>query len=108
MLSERMVEMGYIDSISHPMVGTVLKRNSLKPHLVKEWYVSQEQSATFTACMENVLGVYSSPCDEDCPVVCMDEKPLQLLAEARRGHRKVTVPLFRITNTYTVGYIFLH
>ena len=33
--------------------------------------------------MEDVLAVYSRPYDEQCPVVCMDEKPLQLLAEVQ-------------------------
>lgn len=88
LLSERMVEMGYIDSISHTAVGTALKRNSLKPHLVEEWCIPQKQSAAFAASMEDVLEVYSHPYDEARPVVCMDEKPLQLLAETRRGHCK--------------------
>ena len=35
--------------------------------------------------MEDVLEVYSRPYDERRPVVCMDEKPVQLLAEAREG-----------------------
>ena len=33
--------------------------------------------------MEDVLGVYELPYDENRPVVCMDEKPYQLLGEAR-------------------------
>lgn len=33
--------------------------------------------------MEDILEVYSRPYDEKFPVVCMDEKPLQLLADAR-------------------------
>ena len=36
--------------------------------------------------MEDVLEVYSRPYDERCLVVCMDEKPVQLLAEAREGY----------------------
>ena len=35
--------------------------------------------------MEDVLEVYSRPYDAKHPVVCMDEKPAQLLAEARDG-----------------------
>ena len=35
--------------------------------------------------MEDVLEVYSRPYDETRPVVCMDEKPVQLLGEAREG-----------------------
>ena len=38
--------------------------------------------------MEDVLEVYSRPYNKQYPVVCMDEKPLQLLDEARRGRRK--------------------
>ena len=37
--------------------------------------------------MEDVLTVYSRPYDEDYPVVCMDEKPIQLFANARKGFR---------------------
>ena len=33
--------------------------------------------------MEDVLEVYSQPYDPEIPVVCMDEKPYQLLGEAR-------------------------
>jgi hypothetical protein len=35
--------------------------------------------------MEDVLEVYSRPYNETLPVVCMDEKPVQLLAQAREG-----------------------
>ena len=34
--------------------------------------------------MEDVLAVYERPYDEECPVICMDEKPYQLLDEARQ------------------------
>ena len=33
--------------------------------------------------MEDILDVYELPYDPLCPVVCMDEKPYQLLGEAR-------------------------
>lgn len=80
--------MKYIDSISHTTVGHVLKKNHLKPQLVKEWCIPKEQSVEFAACMEDVLEVYSRPYDEDYPVVCMDEKSLQLLGEVRKSQRK--------------------
>ncbi len=35
--------------------------------------------------MEDVLAVYARPYDPAYPVVVMDEKPLQLLADARAG-----------------------
>lgn len=36
----------------------------------------------FVAAMEDVLIVYSRPYDKDYPVVCIDEKPVQLFANA--------------------------
>ncbi len=34
--------------------------------------------------MEDVLDVYQQAYDPDCPVICMDEKPYQLLGETRQ------------------------
>jgi hypothetical protein len=34
--------------------------------------------------MEDVLDVYQLPYDANCPVICMDEKPYQLLNEVRQ------------------------
>lgn len=45
------------------------------------WCIPPKQNAEFVAHMEDVLEVYSRPYDEKKPVVCMDEKPFQLLDE---------------------------
>ena len=45
------------------------------------WCIPPKQNASFVANMEDVLSVYERAYDEDCPVVCMDEKPFQLLDE---------------------------
>jgi len=47
------------------------------------WCIPPEQSAAFVAAMEDVLEVYARSYDPERPVVCMDEKPYQLLGEAR-------------------------
>ena len=47
----------------------------------KMWCIPPKQSAEFAARMEDILEVYSRPFDENRPVVCMDEKPFQLLDE---------------------------
>lgn len=65
--------------------GSHSKKNEYKPHLKKCWCIPSGHSAAFVAAMEDVLEVYSRPYDERRPVVCMDEKPVQLLAEAREG-----------------------
>ena len=43
------------------------------------WCIPPDQNADFVAKMEDVLAVYQRPYDEKFPVVCMDEKPFQLL-----------------------------
>jgi transposase len=48
------------------------------------WCIPPEQDAEFVWAMENVLEVYHRPYDPRRPVVCMDEKPRQLVAETRR------------------------
>ena len=45
------------------------------------WCIPPKQNADFVAHMEDVLSVYARPYDPKRPVVCMDEKPFQLLGE---------------------------
>jgi hypothetical protein len=45
--------------------------------------IPPEADAEFVAGMEAVLDVYSRPYDPACPVLCMDEQPVQLLKETR-------------------------
>lgn len=47
------------------------------------WCIPPEQNADFVAKMEDVLDVYAQPYNENCPVICLDEKPYQLLDECR-------------------------
>lgn len=47
------------------------------------WCIPPEQNADFAAKMEDILDVYAMPHDEKRPVVCIDEKPYQLLDEVR-------------------------
>jgi hypothetical protein len=45
--------------------------------------IPPKQNAEFVAAMEDVLDVYKRPYDPKCPVVCMDEQPVQLVKETR-------------------------
>jgi hypothetical protein len=47
------------------------------------WCIPPDHDAEFVCGMENVLEVYKRPLDPDHPVVCMDEKPKQLVKETR-------------------------
>lgn len=55
----------------------------MRPHKNVYWCIPNKPDAEFVANMEDVLDVYERPFDEDVPVVCMDEKPYQLLEDAR-------------------------
>ena len=47
--------------------------------------IPPRHNADFVAHMEDVLEVYKRPLDDKYPVVCMDERPQQLIAETRRA-----------------------
>ena len=60
-----------------------VKKNELKPHRSQYWCLPPVADAEFIAAMEDVLDVYERPYDPMHPVVCMDEKPYQLLGDVR-------------------------
>lgn len=47
------------------------------------WCIPHKGDADFVACMEDVLDIYELPYNPLIPVVCMDEKPYQLLDDVR-------------------------
>lgn len=55
----------------------------MRPDLKTCWVIPPKHNAEFVACMENVLDLYERAYDADCPLVCMDEQPVQLIAETR-------------------------
>lgn len=59
-----------------------LKKGPVKPWQRKEWCIASV-GAGFVCAMEDVLDLYAEPYDPKHPVVCFDEKPLQLLEETR-------------------------
>jgi len=50
---------------------------------IEYWVIPPKADAEFVASMEEVLETYEKPYDPQCPVVCMDEQPVQLLKETR-------------------------
>lgn len=68
--------------VSKDTIGRALK-NKLRPHLNDYWCIPSKEDADFVACMEDVLDIYELPYDPMYPVVCMDEKPYQLLGDVR-------------------------
>jgi len=81
LLAEHCMEKNYIVSISHSAIGELLNTNEVKPHLSKYWCIPKENDAHFVAHMERILSIYQRPYNPNIPVLCMDEKPVQLLDE---------------------------
>jgi len=50
---------------------------------IEYWVIPPEADAEFAASMEQVLDTCATPYDPSCPVLCMDEQPVQLLKETR-------------------------
>lgn len=86
LLADRAVEIGIIDDVSHTSIHRLLRTNKLKPHISSYWCIPKEASAEYVAAMEDILDTYQLPRDPDVPLVCMDEKPYQLLDDAREGY----------------------
>lgn len=83
LLAEHCSEKEYIISISHTAIGDMLNTNQVKPHLSQYWCTPKTQDAEFILHMEDVLGIYKREYNPKIPVLCMDEKPVQLLDEIR-------------------------
>lgn len=82
LLSEKLISMEIVESISPQTVLNTLNKNELKPWQKKEWCIP-EASAEFVCKMEDVLDVYTRPYDENIPLVCVDESNKQLTKETR-------------------------
>lgn len=83
LLASTLVELGYVESVSHETVRQVLLANELKPWIKKQWCIPTQADAEFVYHMEDVLEVYTRPYTPARPQVCMDEIHTQLLAESR-------------------------
>jgi transposase len=83
LLADKVVELRYVDGVSHETIRQVLKKNRLKPWLTKRWCIPPEQNGEFVWRMEDILEVYTRPYDPARPQVCLDEASRQLLKDAR-------------------------
>jgi len=48
------------------------------------WVIPPEENGEFVAHMEDVLDIYQKPYNPEVPVVCQDEKPVQLISDNRK------------------------
>jgi transposase len=78
LLADRLVELGFTESISHTQVGCILEKNDLKPWQHKQWCIG-DITSEFLWRMEKILDLYEQPYDPQHPLVCFDERPCQLI-----------------------------
>jgi hypothetical protein len=83
LLASTLVELGYVETISHETVRQVLLANELKPWIKHQWCIPTQADAEFVYHMEDVLAVYTRPYDAARPQVCMDEINTHLLSDTR-------------------------
>ena len=82
LIQETIQKENIVDSISRESIRIILQEHDLKPWQQKSWCVP-ELDEEFIEKMEDVLKVYERPYNEQRPLVCLDEKPIQLLDETR-------------------------
>jgi transposase len=83
LLADEMVRLTMHESVSRETVRRRLAENHLKPWLRDMWCIPQVD-ADYVARMEDVLDLYAEAPDSKRPVVCFDERPMQLIGEVRQ------------------------
>ena len=83
------------ENISRETVRVILKEHDLKPWQEKMWCIGV-LGEEYVRRMEDVLDVYQRPYSSERPVVCLDEKPVPLIADKTprlppRGAGEVTL-----------------
>lgn len=82
LLQEKAINQAIVESISHETIRVILEEHDLKPWRQRSWCVP-DLDDEFIERMEDVLKIYERDYDESRPVICVDEKPIQLLEDIR-------------------------
>ena len=70
------------DTISRETLRLILEQHDLKPWRQEMWCI-EELSPEYIERMQDILDVYEKERDPKKPVVCLDERPVQLTGEVR-------------------------
>src|ERR687896_651811 len=73
--------LGFSRSHQHCHRVAGIKKNDIKPWIVKTWCVPPEANAEYVWRMEDVIQTYLLPYNPRYPVVCFDEACKQLFGE---------------------------
>lgn len=80
LLLEAAIKSKVVLKIGKETIRNLMKTHALKPWREKMWCVAKLDDE-YISKMEDVLSIYEKQYDPEYPVVCMDEKPVQLLSE---------------------------
>jgi hypothetical protein len=83
LLARKAVELSIVESVRHETIRRTLE-NGMTNRKIEYWVIPPAADVEFVPGMEEVLDAYSKPYDPACPVVRIDEQPVQLLKETRR------------------------
>ena len=73
-----------VKSIGEETIRVILREHDLKPWQQQMWCVP-ELTPEYISRMEALLNVYELPYNSEYPVVCVDEKPVQLLSDKKEA-----------------------
>ena len=79
LLARKVVELEIMDHVSYETIRRTLKKTGMTNRKIQYWVIPPKCDAEFAAHMEQVLETYEKPYDPACPVLCMDEQPVQLI-----------------------------
>ena len=82
LIQEKSVKEKIVDTISLESIRIILEEHDIQPWRQKSWCVP-DLDEEFIERMEDVLKIYEKPVNDKRPLVCIDEKPIQLLDEVR-------------------------
>lgn len=82
LIQDQVIKTNIVTQISKEKIRIILQEHDLKPWRYDMWCIP-ELNDEFIERMEDVLDIYELPVDEKVPVICVDEKPVQLLEDKR-------------------------
>ena len=82
LLAEESIRQKFVPTVGRETIRILLHRHAIKPWRIKNWCVAG-LTPEYIHQMEDVLATYEPSRQEKQPVVCLDEKPVQVLADVR-------------------------
>ena len=82
LIKEHSVKQNIVSEISKETIRVILEESDLQPWRQKMWCVP-ELTEEYINRMEDLLDLYEKKYNKNYPVVCLDEKPIQMIEDTR-------------------------